>query len=72
MGVNGAGKTTTFKMLTGDISPSGGTAKVAGYDIKYVCICVYMCVYVCICVYMCVYVCVCVCVYVCVRVCMCV
>ncbi|XP_075037484.1 glucosylceramide transporter ABCA12 [Mixophyes fleayi] len=24
LGVNGAGKTTTFKMLTGDISPSGG------------------------------------------------
>ena len=72
MGVNGAGKTTTFKMLTGDISPTGGTAKVAGYDIKYVCVCVCLCVYVCICVctcvYMCVYMCVCVCtcVYVCI------
>ena len=44
LGVNGAGKTTTFKMLTGDISPSGGTAKVAGYDIKYVFVSVCMCV----------------------------
>eukprot|EP01135_Chromosphaera_perkinsii_P005117 Nk52_evm4s317 gene=Nk52_evmTU4s317 len=26
LGVNGAGKTTTFKMLTGDIKPSGGDA----------------------------------------------
>uniref|UniRef100_S4RJ93 ATP-binding cassette, sub-family A (ABC1), member 12 n=1 Tax=Petromyzon marinus TaxID=7757 RepID=S4RJ93_PETMA len=26
LGVNGAGKTTTFKMLTGDIQPSGGDA----------------------------------------------
>ena len=60
LGVNGAGKTTTFKMLTGDISPSGGTAKVAGYDIKYVCVCVCTCVYVCVCV------CVCTCVYVCI------
>ena len=29
----GAGKTTTFKMLTGDIRPSSGTATIAGYDI---------------------------------------
>ena len=36
LGVNGAGKTTTFKMLTGDITPSSGTAKIAGYDIKCV------------------------------------
>ncbi|XP_034550567.1 uncharacterized protein abca12 [Notolabrus celidotus] len=28
LGVNGAGKTTTFKMLTGDISPSDGTAQI--------------------------------------------
>ena len=34
LGVNGAGKTTTFKMLTGDITPSAGTAKLAGFDIK--------------------------------------
>jgi len=29
----GAGKTTTFKMLTGDIRPSSGTAIITGYDI---------------------------------------
>ena len=29
----GAGKTTTFKVLTGDIRPSSGTATIAGYDI---------------------------------------
>ncbi|XP_019861797.1 PREDICTED: ATP-binding cassette sub-family A member 3-like [Amphimedon queenslandica] len=34
LGVNGAGKTTTFKMLTGDISISSGSASVASYDIK--------------------------------------
>ena len=34
LGVNGAGKTTTFKMLTGDITPTGGTAILSGYDIK--------------------------------------
>ena len=33
LGVNGAGKTTVFKMLTGDITPSSGTALVAGFDI---------------------------------------
>lgn len=32
LGVNGAGKTTTFKMLTGDISPSGGSAKIRDID----------------------------------------
>ena len=36
LGVNGAGKTTTFKMLTGDIFPTEGTAYVGGYDIRYV------------------------------------
>ena len=29
----GAGKTTTFSILTGDITPSSGTALIAGYDI---------------------------------------
>ncbi|XP_076025938.1 uncharacterized protein abca12 [Genypterus blacodes] len=32
LGVNGAGKTTTFKMLTGDISPTDGTAQIRDYD----------------------------------------
>ena len=30
----GAGKTTTFKILTGDLSATSGTAAVAGYDIN--------------------------------------
>ena len=30
----GAGKTSTFSMLTGELSPSGGTAVIAGYDIR--------------------------------------
>jgi ABC-type multidrug transport system ATPase subunit len=34
LGVNGAGKTSTFKMLTGDLSPSSGTAFVNGFDVK--------------------------------------
>ena len=33
LGVNGAGKTTTFKILTGDILSTSGTALVAGYSI---------------------------------------
>ncbi|XP_056610473.1 glucosylceramide transporter ABCA12 [Triplophysa dalaica] len=32
LGVNGAGKTTTFKMLTGDISPTDGSAKICNID----------------------------------------
>jgi ATP-binding cassette subfamily A (ABC1) protein 3 len=34
VGVNGAGKTTTFSILTGDLSPSEGTAVIGGYDIR--------------------------------------
>jgi ABC-2 type transport system ATP-binding protein len=33
LGPNGAGKTTTIKMLTGQLRPTAGTAKVAGWDI---------------------------------------
>lgn len=34
LGINGAGKTTTMKILTGDIVPSSGSAKLNGHDIR--------------------------------------
>ncbi len=34
LGPNAAGKTTTIKLLTGLISPTGGCAKICGYDIQ--------------------------------------
>ena len=34
LGPNGAGKTTTFKMLTGQLKPKGGQAKLLGMDIS--------------------------------------
>jgi ABC-2 type transport system ATP-binding protein len=34
LGPNAAGKTTTIKLLTGLIEPTGGCAKICGYDIQ--------------------------------------
>ena len=33
LGANGSGKTTTIRMLTGLLTPTGGTARVVGFDI---------------------------------------
>ena len=34
LGANGAGKSTTIRMLCGLLPPTGGTARVAGFDIR--------------------------------------
>ena len=33
LGTNGAGKTTTFKILTGELQQTSGTAHIKGYDL---------------------------------------
>ncbi|MGH9730021.1 MAG: ATP-binding cassette domain-containing protein, partial [Candidatus Acidiferrales bacterium] len=33
LGPNGAGKTTTMRVLTGYLPATGGTAKIAGFDV---------------------------------------
>src|SRR2546422_10026234 len=33
LGANGAGKTTTLRMLATILEPTGGTARVGGYDV---------------------------------------
>ena len=33
-GINGAGKTSTFKMLTGDVAVTAGSAYLQGYSVK--------------------------------------